>query len=113
MRDRLQLEASFRTAHEAHHARQRLLQAGCAATESRITTPLEGEASTLTLSVEPSHYDQCRDALVTAGALNVSVGGSADPGWMSHNNGRVTGASVTPGAGDSEAGADDTGPRQI
>lgn len=69
---------------------------------------------TLAISLEDSRYNEARDVLITAGATELSVRGRQHhPGWMSHNDGRVTGAGVTPGAGDSEAGVGDLGPRQI
>jgi hypothetical protein len=45
-----------------------------------------------------------------SGALDVVCVEKAEPGWMSHHSGQVTGTGVEPGAGDSEAGLSSSDP---
>jgi hypothetical protein len=109
----LKVEAVFQSPQQARQAREHLLRMEHGPMAARAAANARVEESVLTLCVENAQYDEARDALITAGAARVSVSGQQDPGWMSHNNGQITGAGVTPGAGDSEAGVDTLAPRRI
>jgi hypothetical protein len=62
----------------------------------------------LHVQIDLHDLDRVTQALRSAGAVGIRYSErTPDPGWMSHQNGRVTGAAVTPGEGDSEAGAPD------
>lgn len=109
---RAHIAAVFRSSEQAQRARDKLTDQHVeAAVHAGAGTNVSG--AVLTVFVEQSRYDQVRDDLITAGAEDVSVIGQHDSGWYGHNDGRITGAGVTPGAGDSEAGTDTAQPRRI
>jgi hypothetical protein len=109
----LDLTAVFRTFQQLQQARENLLRLGIEPGVIAVPVASIRQEHALTVRVDSSMEMEARDALITAGSVHVSARGQQGANWMSHNNGRVTGAGVTPGAGDSEAGTSGTGPREI
>jgi hypothetical protein len=108
-----ELMAVFQSLQQLQLARENLLRLGLAPAAMAVSDPSRPVEHALTVRVDSSKEFEARDALITAGAAHVSVRGQQEAEWMGHNNGHVTGAGVTPGAGDSEAGASGLGPREI
>jgi hypothetical protein len=107
------LMAVFQSFQQLQLAREKLLRLGLEPAAIAMPDPSMRQERALTVRVDSSQEVEARDALITAGAAHVSVRGQHEADWMGHNNGHVTGAGVTPGAGDSEAGSSGAGPREI
>jgi hypothetical protein len=105
--------ALFTSSQQLQLAQENLLRLGVSPAAIRGSERSTEPKFMLTLSIENAKHAEARDAMVTAGAAHISVRGQVEADWMSHNNGHVTGAGVTPGAGDSEAGVSGLTPREI
>jgi hypothetical protein len=96
----LVITAVFSCADDALAAAQTLRDAGVPERNMRV-------AAGCVVRVQVASHDVDRTAaqLRASGACDLSATTIADPSWMSHFAGRVTGSKVMPGQGDAEAGS--------
>jgi hypothetical protein len=94
-----EIRAIFSSAEAAHAALRHLRALGIDDAAMRIE-PQCGVHVQVSADLE----EAAGAALRESGALDVNSSDGPEGGWMSHQNGRVTGTGVDPGAGDAEAG---------
>jgi hypothetical protein len=96
----IEVLAVFSAAEQAHLALERLEDLQHRGVRAKVAAQCAVRAAT------PRQLQQMvADTLRRLGALDVTTRLiPPDSDWMSHQNGRVTGTGVEPGAGDSEAG---------
>lgn len=96
----VEITASFASAQQAQAAVERLRTRGNG-TDIRAIA-----GGTVQVAVPAATVAETARLLRDSGAMDVvQAEPSPSSGWMSHQNGLVTGTGVEPGAGDAEAGA--------